>query len=368
MSKVNRLPIVRIDKSTNYQQWLEFRDNGIGASEVATILGMNQWKCSAELYYQKLGVFGPMEDENQAMFMGNELEPVAASLYEYWAGTEESMRNNKRYNNRVRTLYDPKCYVLNPEFPNLFFSPDRLDLLDFDHGRKFVVRGEYIYPDHVSRVVEIKTISGFAQKQYEDKFNPSYGIQLMTYLMGLGITDGSIFTMADGRNFDETTLKLDQTLCDQIVRATNDFWERVVAGREALELGGDVDQFAPPPDGSQAYASFLKKKYADPQDQIAHTPDPRMLRMAQEHAYLQLSSKELDKELTLRSNILKDYMGDDYNQIDFGPLGKVTWRANIHGTRTFRNMTQPLDAIEDSEELDVEPVKVTVGVANKVNN
>jgi putative phage-type endonuclease len=60
--------------------WREWRHNGIGASDAATIMGKNQYKSSAELLQEKRG---PVRDagQNAAMSRGTELEPEARRLY-----------------------------------------------------------------------------------------------------------------------------------------------------------------------------------------------------------------------------------------------------------------------------------------------
>ena len=337
----SHLKVVRIDKSTNPLEWLNFRSSGLGGSEIAAVMGMSQWKCAQEVYYNKIGVFESNVEENIAMFQGNRLEPLVAETYEYWDGTEEGMIANYYAGKKLRVLYDPKCFVLNPNFPHLFFSPDRLSLLDMDHGKKYLIKGDKMYNEYIKEVIEIKTISGWAAKQFEDEFNPAYGIQLMSYLMGLEVERGSIITLKDGRNYSEKQLDYDEDIVSSIDNITSEFWRRVVAGREAVAKGGDYDQFCPPPDGSQAYQVFLKKKFANPEDEIVYCKDEALLESAKQYNALKLQMEGLEGEQNIHRGILCEYMGNSFSQIDFGPHGKVTWRANKNGTRTFRNLVQP---------------------------
>lgn len=60
--------------------WIEWRHNGIGASDASTIMGENRFKSSAQLLQEKRGSardFG----QNAAMARGTELEPEARRLY-----------------------------------------------------------------------------------------------------------------------------------------------------------------------------------------------------------------------------------------------------------------------------------------------
>jgi predicted phage-related endonuclease len=338
-----KLPIVRIDKDRDYQQWLTFRDNGLGASEVAAVMGMSQYKCSAEVYYQKIGMFGQMRKPNLPMIIGNIREPELFMKYEYWGGTEESFVTNYMAGTRVRRLYAPKFFVLNPDMPHLFFSPDALELKDYDHGRKYVVKGNYLYTQHIDKVIEFKTVNGWAFKQWDAEFNPAYGIQLSAYLMGMLIGEGRIFTEIDGREMKETTITYNEGIIDTIQNVTKEFWLRVEAGREAVAKGGDYEQFAPPPDGSESYKEFLKEKYANPEDDIDYGHPKDILEHAAAASAIKLDVDTLQEQINFHENTIKQYMGNRYSKIDFGKeTGRVTWRSNVHGTRSFRNTVKPI--------------------------
>ena len=71
--------VVNLQQGTT--EWLEWRSNGIGASDAPAIMGENPWKSSAHLLSEKLGTarkFGG----NAAMARGTALEPEARKRYE----------------------------------------------------------------------------------------------------------------------------------------------------------------------------------------------------------------------------------------------------------------------------------------------
>jgi predicted phage-related endonuclease len=338
-----KLQVVDIDKETSYQDWLNYRQNGIGASEVGTILGLNPWKCAAELYYQKIGAMSMGQDEKVAMLMGNELEPLVRSIYSYWnheivdqkEAHLQALIERKSGMNPRHYVYEATGFVLNPEFPHLFFSPDGLVLKDNKY-KTSVLRSGFINTDHIDHVIEVKTISGWAAKQWDGGVPPSYYAQITTYLLGMGLPYSYLVSMEDGRNISCLRLDFDQEFADQIVQMTSEFWQRVEAGREAIENGEDYEEYCPPPDGTQAYENFLKKKYANPEDTTIFNPDPVVVEMARRHIEAQKEIKKLGEvELELK-NKLRDYMGNQ-STIDLGPNGKITWRQDSRGTRIFRN-------------------------------
>lgn len=70
--------IVSLEQRTN--TWLNWRHNGIGASDASSIMGENRFKSADELHREKIG---PVKDSvlNAAMALGIELEPEARRLY-----------------------------------------------------------------------------------------------------------------------------------------------------------------------------------------------------------------------------------------------------------------------------------------------
>ena len=62
-------------------EWLEWRRNGVGASDAPAIMGENPWKSSAQLLSEKIGIAKNFEG-NAAMARGTALEPEARKRYE----------------------------------------------------------------------------------------------------------------------------------------------------------------------------------------------------------------------------------------------------------------------------------------------
>ncbi len=66
------------------QEWLEWRRQGIGASDAPTIMGENPWKSAADLLREKCS--GGTSSPNAAMARGTALEPEARKSYETKVG------------------------------------------------------------------------------------------------------------------------------------------------------------------------------------------------------------------------------------------------------------------------------------------
>jgi len=322
------LEIIQINKDKAYDEWLDFRSRGLGASEIGTLMGVNSWKSPAELYYQKIGLIPQKVMQNMPMFMGTILENTISDIFEYWDKDEETMMKNHGQGNKVRHLYEPEGYIINSSFPHLFFSPDRLAIT-----KDIRIRNSKINIDNVEAIVEIKTISGWSSKQWDGGIPPSYYLQLQTYMMGLGVSNGYLVVLEDGRNFKVHEFEADEEIISSIINVTEDFWKRVELGREALANGDDYEQYAPPADGTEAYAEFLNEKFANPEENtiVSNTKiDDHIVQ------YLELGSQisHLEDEKREHTNMIKTYMGN--NSIIDSKVAKVTWRANQKGTRIFR--------------------------------
>ena len=63
-------------KDMSEKEWLEHRMEGIGGSDVATILGMNPYKSALRLYMEKTREIEAEPVDNEFVELGNELEPV----------------------------------------------------------------------------------------------------------------------------------------------------------------------------------------------------------------------------------------------------------------------------------------------------
>jgi len=239
------------------------------------------------------------------------------------------MLRNHEAQTKVRTLYEPVGYVVNPDYPHLFFSPDRLQIT----SKNLRIRNGRINLENVEAVIEIKTISGWSSKQWTGGVPPSYYLQLQTYLMGLGIDTGYLVALEDGRNLKVHKFDRDQEMIQMIANVTAEFWNRVESGRLALETGEDYDQFAPPPDGTEAYSEFLNEKYKNPEE-VSIVSNDEIDEYIRHYKQKNEEIARLDEEKREASNYIKNYMGN--NMILASDEGKVTWRPNAKGSRVFR--------------------------------
>jgi putative phage-type endonuclease len=328
---MGELKLINIDKETNYDEWLAFRTTGLGASDVGTLMGLNPYKSKIELFYQKLGLIPIKQDENIPMFYGNRLEEFVANMWEYYDGEDpESVIRNYNAGTKVRYCREVKGYITNSDYPHLFLSPDRLMMTK--ETDKLIYGGKLIHKNFKG-VLEVKTINGFASKQWEGGIPPSYVTQLQTYLFGLDVEYGEIAFLEDGRKLWTIPMELNLNLKDKIVSEMNEFMDRIAAAKADIE---NVNLYEPEPDGTEAFEKFLNQRYADSESKTLQGTD-EMFAIAVRHKVLAAEIKEMESQSRECSNLIKNHL-KEFEALDFGETkGKVVWRTDARGIRSLRN-------------------------------
>lgn len=321
------------------EDWLAFRFNGVGASEVGTVLGLDDYKSSIELFYEKIGDVNRPSFENMAMFIGKEQEDFIAKLWTYWDGSEESTIENWRKNTPVRKCQRVRAYVRNPDYPWLFVSLDRkINKTDF----------------HGEGSLELKTIGGFEMNKWEFDIPPKYVAQVNTQMLVPEFAFGELALFQDGRRFQVYPFEPSVNICNQIVTVTQDFWKRVTEAKKFVaekyvaiaqynqrrvdECNQEIDRLAPEPDGTVAYAEFMKDKYLDPKFNERQGSEDE-LSWARQAISLKNQVEGLARDARLYENRLKNGM-KDHEILDFGPAGRVYWMESKAGRR-FSNKVKP---------------------------
>lgn len=335
-------------KDMSKQDWLDFRSNGIGGSEVGVVMGVSPYKSALELFYEKLNPVKELE-ENEAMHWGKVLEDVVADHWQYWQhGVEEpvkQMMKNFDEEKIIRRCRRMNAYIINPKYPFLFSSLDRVIN---KHCSSFGMSEETAMLDE--GVLEIKTISGYVSKMWDTGIPPSHVMQLQTYLLVTELSYGEMALLKDGRYMEVVPFQQSETIHQMIVKKCSDFWDKVLAAREVLKQAGVkyyndldgiqnkmqfralIDQIEPEPDGSIAYQDFMSTRFtSEPLTVIA---EEQHINDAQRYMIYNEQMKVLEANQRLVSNRLKNYM-KEAEVLDCGAMGKATWKTNSKGSRTF---------------------------------
>jgi len=332
-----RSDLIFVDtKQMDLMAWLQYRKGGVGASDVGCILGLDQYKASIQLFYEKIGDDIGYNVENIHMFMGKEQEAFVADLWQYWGGSEESMIVNKRQGQIIRKCRRMNAYVLNPKYPWLFVSLDRIINK---------------HDDKEEGALEIKTLSGHEQDKWESGIPPKHLIQVQTQMGVCGFDYGELAVLRDGRRFEVTPFPFNPELFDGIVEHTHEFWQKVERGKEILikrfqaksnfnykdvdELTAELAELEPQPDGSDAYTSFMKEKYKTTRP-TGKKGTPAQYNWARDHQAAAAQIKQLEEQKRLSENKIRKALGES-ERLDFGKDGFVSLHPDVNGVRRFIN-------------------------------
>lgn len=306
---MNKLSTVGMSKD----DWLKHRQAGIGCSDISCILGLNPYKCSTELFYEKVEG-SDSKFENAAMFYGTYFEEKIAELYQYWENDQETCMKNYNSGKKINKINKVNAILTNPKYPYLLGNLDRLQTAPF------------------KAVVEIKTISGYALDMWKHGIPPMYLSQLQGYMMLTGLNKSALVILKDGRYLEVYDIPENPDLQKHISELCSEFWERVLAARKLKAEGRPFESLEPEPDTSEAYQNFLKDRYKE--KPVTIEGGLELYKAAQSYIDCSTRVKTIESEQQGHKNILLNAL-KNASVIDFGPRGKVSWKENTKGSRVF---------------------------------
>lgn len=191
--------------------WLKGRQSGIGGSEIAAIVGLNQYRTPMQVWESKVN---PVEDEetSQPAYWGTVLEDVVAKEYALRTG------------NKVQRLTKQ---MRHPDFDFAIANIDRAVINPAISGNVRWKDGKLT----TDRILECKTANGFMAKQWgeagTDSVPDAYLIQCQWYM---GVTGASVCDLAvliGGQDFRIYTIARDDDLIADLLQQGAAFWELV---------------------------------------------------------------------------------------------------------------------------------------------
>jgi len=287
-------PVIIRPKS--HEEWLAEREKGIGASDVAAILGISFFDSPFSLWLKKTGQATP-EPENVAMHLGHLLEPVVVQLWEEETGEKV-----------IKASAADIIYV-HPEYDFMRVTPDRIV-----KGRK--------------KILEIKTT---VQDVDPDDIPPYWVAQVVFQMYVTGIHDADLAWLVKGRYFGYAHIPYDEEFAEFIASRVKDFWNENVIGGKEPDLT-TVEDFA--------------YKGSEPGKDI--TADKEAL---EQIVALRVLNERLNNDENY-ANRLKDciklYMGDAESISHNGNV-LATWKSGARG-RAFRLKDKNIEQLIKSED------------------
>lgn len=191
-----------IIRPANREEWLTHRQEGIGSSEVATILGLNPWETPYQLWRRKKGLDAPKE-ETFAMKAGHYLEDAVSMFWHDETGRDIIKRSAIDW------------LILNADKPYMRVSPDRTYWLS--DSRKNSDKG----------ILECKT----TQMTIDEEDLPKHWFCQLQYQLGVAeLEQGSLAWLCSGRQFGYKDIALVPDFFQWIEEEVTKFWVDNIQG------------------------------------------------------------------------------------------------------------------------------------------
>ncbi|WP_373768635.1 YqaJ viral recombinase family protein [Jeotgalibaca porci] len=267
------------------EDWHLFRSEGLGGSDIGTVLGFNNFKSPYQLWLEKTGQLEPEDISHKvAIQVGNELEDLVARIFTQETG--------------IRVQKDNKSY----------FKDDK-PFLHANIDRKII--GE-------NALLECKTTGAHNKAQWEGENVPaSYLLQVQHYLNVLDYEYAYIAVIIGNFDFQYKRIERDQELIDLVEERATKFW---------LE---NVKQGIPPEiDGSQSTKESLDQLYSP--SYVNKVPmDKIMIQTAEELARIKSTIKDLNMVKTEKENKIKLYMGQHEAEEITSETINANWKTQV---------------------------------------
>lgn len=274
------IDVITSTKNLSRDEWLNYRNNGIGGSDVATICGLNKYKSPLRLWLEKTGQIEPIE-AGEAAYWGNVMEPI--------------IRNE--FTNRTGLKVDVINSILR------------------HHQHKYMIAnidGFVIDTDKNKCIFESKTASAYKAEQWEnDKIPDEYMLQIQHYMAVTGFDKTYIACLLGGNKFIYKLIERDENIISMIIQLEYDFWKCV------------VDNVPPTIDGSDSCTELMDRLYPSSNTNNIVLPDEAIDIIDQYNSY-----KEQEKYFSVlkdeAANKLKNMLGD--NEIGKIDNFTVSWK------------------------------------------
>lgn len=205
---------VNMDKDT----WRRYRQNGIGGSNSAAIIGLNPYKSAFSVYQDKISE-DLLDYDNEAMRQGRDLEEYVAQRFVEETGFKVRKANAIYYRE---------------DHPHMLADFDRL-IVGLKAG------------------LECKTVSPYSADKWDSgKLPIQYFIQVQHYLGVSGFECWYVAALVFGTEFIVRKIIRNEELINKLMAAEDYFWQHNILGRNI-----------PEPDGSDDYSELLKTQFGD---------------------------------------------------------------------------------------------------------
>lgn len=284
------------------EEWLKYRTQGIGGSDVSIIAGINPFKSVHELWREKTGQTEPEQTDSEFAHFGTLLEPIV----------------RKEFMERTGIKVRQKHMLLqSEEYPFMFADLDGV-----------------IHENGEMAIFEAKTASAYKQEVWEDGVPAPYILQVQHYM---AVTDAKrtyIAALVGGNHFFYHVVERDEEMIGKITAMEKYFWETHV-----------LDGVEPAPDGSDATTDYFNSRFSHSNGMTIELPK-EALSVCMEYDRLSEELKKVEAAKNAAANQLKGYL----KEAERGTVGDrtVTWKEISKSTVDTKRLKNEKPEIYDS--------------------
>ena len=175
-----------------YEDWLEYRKQGIGGSDASVACGISRYKSPVELWLEKTGQL-PNQEAGEAAYWGTQLEPLVRAEFTRRTGIEVA-----------HTMQ----LLQSVEHPFMLANLD----------------GTCEHPDFGPCIFEAKTASAYKAKEWENSIPEEYLLQIQHYMAVTGYSGAYVAALIGGNTFRWRFVERDEALIAVMIHLEAEFW------------------------------------------------------------------------------------------------------------------------------------------------
>lgn len=279
-------------KDMTREDWLEWRNKGIGSSDVVVVAGLSKYKSPVGLYLEKTGEIVP-EEAGEAAYWGTVMEETVAK--------EFAKRAPDKYVHEYR-VQRKNAILQHPDYPFMLANVDRL-LYNKDFGWG---------------VLECKTASEYLKDTWFDENGgeavpDGYMLQVQHQLAVTGLQYAYSAVLIGGNKFEMRYIPRDEKIIELLYVIESEFWKCV------------EEKIPPAIDGSDASAKLLDRLYPEEEEgKVILLPDDAGKWFDELE-----KAKAAEKEAKARVEEIKNRFKDAMGTAEIANYGerKVTWKT-----------------------------------------
>ncbi len=253
-------------ENLNRDEWLLERQKSLGASDVATVLGLNKFQTPLQLWRKMMGQTPPQE-ETETTKLGHLLEPTIAQLYE-----DETKRQ----------VVDMGIFLVRRDF--IHATPDRLFI---------ETKGD----NDTQGVLELKNVGGYMFKDWENDVPLYVQCQVQVQIYCCDMQTGSVAALLAGTRFAWQDIPRHDSFIAYMLKQCAEFWERVQDGHAPTAEARDTKTLYEmyPEHRGDLEPKLLPAALADETDVLEG---------------LEATKKEAEDQIAEIKNLVKQELGD----------------------------------------------------------